>query len=116
MTANPKPSAEALRRAEIKRRRETSAFWMAVHILGSLNLAVILLITIAGAIGFATVMESRFDSDVARYYIYKSTWFDVWLLVLGLNLLRVEGLRLARHIQRVFASTKRRCRDHFDGG
>jgi hypothetical protein len=87
MTTNPKPSAEALRRAEIKRRRETSAFWMAVHILGSLNLAVILLITIAGAIGFATFMESRFDSDVARYYIYKATWFDVWLLALALNLL-----------------------------
>jgi hypothetical protein len=87
MTANPKPSAEALRRAAIKRRRETSTFWMAVHILGSLNLAVILLITIAGAIAFATVMESKFDSDVARYYIYNAAWFNVWLLALALNLL-----------------------------
>jgi hypothetical protein len=87
MTANPKPSPEALRRAAIKHRRETSAFWMAVHILGSLNLAVILLITIAGAIAFATVMESKFDSDVARYYIYNAAWFNVWLLALALNLL-----------------------------
>ena len=72
MTANPKSSASAAetqRRAAIKHRRETSTFWMAIHLLGSLNLAVILLITIAGAIGFATIMESKFDSKVAAYYI-----------------------------------------------
>ena len=80
MTAKPKPSAEAQRRAEIKQRRETSAFWMAVHLLGSLNLAVILLITIAGAIAFATIMESKFDTAVARYYIYDAVWFNFWLL------------------------------------
>jgi len=90
MTANPKPSApspEAQRRAAIKRRREISTFWMAIHLLGSLNLAVILLITIAGAIAFATIMESKFDSAVARYYIYNAAWFNVWLMALALNLL-----------------------------
>jgi hypothetical protein len=86
MTANPKPITEAQRRAAIKHRRETSTFWMAVHLLGSLNLAVILIITIAGAIAFATVMESKFDSAVARYYIYNAAWFNVWLMVLALNL------------------------------
>lgn len=60
--------------------------WTAIHILGSLNLAVILLITIAGAIAFATVMESKFDTPVAAYYIYDAVWFDFWLLALGLNL------------------------------
>jgi hypothetical protein len=90
MTASPKPTpapTEAQRRAAMKHRRETSVFWMAVHLLGSLNLAVTLLITIAGAIAFATVMESRFDTAVARYYIYDSAWFGLWLLALGLNLL-----------------------------
>ena len=87
MTAHPKPSAEILRRAEIRRRRKASVFWTAVHILGSLNLAVFLLITIAGAIGFATVMESKFDSKVAGYYIYNAAWFNFWLLTLALNLL-----------------------------
>ena len=87
MTANPKPSAEAERRAAIKHRRETSTFWMAIHLLGSLNLAVFLIITIAGAIAFATIMESKFDSAVARYYIYNAAWFNVWLLGLALNLL-----------------------------
>jgi len=89
MTANPKPSAlspEEQRRAAIKHRRETSTLWMAIHLLGSLNLAVILLITIAGAIAFATVMESKFDSAVARYYIYNAAWFNVWLMALALNL------------------------------
>jgi hypothetical protein len=86
MTANPKPVTEAQRRAAIKLRRETSTFWMAIHLLGSLNLAVVLIITIAGAIAFATVMESKFDSAVARYYIYNAAWFNVWLLVLAVNL------------------------------
>jgi hypothetical protein len=87
MTAPPKPSPEALRRAEIRRRRKGSVMWTAVHILGSLNLAVVLLITIAGAIAFATIMESKFDTPVAAYYIYDAVWFDFWLLALALNLL-----------------------------
>ena len=87
MTTPPKPSAEALRRAEIRQRRKGSVAWTAVHILGSLNLAVFLLITIAGAIAFATIMESKFDTPVAAYYIYNAVWFDFWLVGLALNLL-----------------------------
>jgi len=87
MTTPPKPSAEALRRAEIRQRRKNSVVWTAVHLLGSLNLAVFLLITIAGAIAFATVMESKFDTAVASYYIYNAVWFDFWLMALALNLL-----------------------------
>jgi hypothetical protein len=87
MTANPKPSAEAARRAAIKRRRETSTFWMAIHLLGSLNVAVFLLASIAALIAFATIMESRFDTAVARYYIYDNPLFMLWLIVLALNLL-----------------------------
>ena len=87
MTANPKPATEAARRAAIKHRRETSAFWMAVHLLGSLNVAVVLLATIAAMIAFATIMESRFDTAVARYYIYDNPLFTLWLIVLALNLL-----------------------------
>jgi len=86
MTAQPKPSPEAVRRAAIKLRRQTSTFWMAVHLLGSLNVAVILLATIAAMIAFATIMESRFDTAVARYYIYDNPLFTLWLVVLALNL------------------------------
>jgi hypothetical protein len=94
MTAPPKtpvdvpgPGTEAERRAAIRRRRKNSTFWTAVHLLGSLNLAVFLLITIAGAIAFATIMESKFDSKVAAYYIYNAVWFNFWLTALALNLL-----------------------------
>jgi hypothetical protein len=87
MTAHPKTSTEAQRRAAIRERRNTSTFWMSVHLLGSLNLAVVLLITIAGAIAFATIMESKFDSKVAAYYIYNAAWFNFWLMALALNLL-----------------------------
>ena len=87
MTAPPKPSPEALRRAEIRQRRKSSVVWTAIHLLGSLNLAVFLLITIAGAIAFATIMESKFDTPVAAYYIYDAVWFDFWLMALALNLL-----------------------------
>ena len=102
MTANPKPS-EAARRAAIKHRRETSTFWMAVHLLGSLKLAVLLLVTIAGAIAFATIMESKFDSAVARYYIYNAAWFNVWLLVLGAesSLRRLHPLAVAEEAPRL---------------
>jgi hypothetical protein len=78
---------EAARRAAIKHRRETSSLWMAVHLLGSLNVAVVLLATIAALIAFATIMESRFDTAVARYYIYDNPLFTLWLIVLALNLL-----------------------------
>ena len=87
MTAHPPPSAEALRRAEIRRRRRDSVFWTAVHLLGSLNLAIVLILTIAGAVAFATIVESKFDTKVAAYYIYDNPWFACWLLVLALNLL-----------------------------
>ncbi len=87
MTTPPKPSAEALRRSQIRQRRKESVLWTAVHILGSLNLAVFLLITVAAAIAFATVMESKFDTPVAAYYIYDAVWFDFWLMALALNLL-----------------------------
>ena len=50
-------------------------------------LPVVLLATIAAMIAFATIMESRFDTAVARYYIYDNPLFTLWLIVLALNLL-----------------------------
>ena len=49
----------------------------------------VLLITLALACAIATVAESKFNSDVARYYIYKSPWFLIWLSFLVLNLICV---------------------------
>src|SRR3954469_4649446 len=52
----------------------------------SIKLAVILLaVLIVGAIA-GTLYESTFDAKVARAYVYGAPWFNVWLLLLVLNL------------------------------
>jgi hypothetical protein len=78
---------DAQRQASIRQRLEQSAVWRVIHILGSLRLAMFLLLSIATAIGTATFMESKFTTEVARYYIYRAPWFNGWLLLLCLNLL-----------------------------
>jgi len=53
----------------------------------SLKLAVVLLaVLIIGAIA-GTLYESTFDAKVAQAYVYGAPWFNVWLLLLGSNLL-----------------------------
>src|SRR5579862_641882 len=54
--------------------------------LASVQLAMLLLtvLTIASIVG--TICESSFDAKVARAYIYGAAWFDLWLLLLVVNL------------------------------
>lgn len=47
-----------------------------------LLLGVLIVASIAG-----TIYESSFDAKVARAYIYGAPWFNLWLLLLGLNLI-----------------------------
>lgn len=54
--------------------------------LSSVRLAVVLLIVLIGAIAAGTICESRFDAKVARAYVYEAPWFDVWMIMLGVNL------------------------------
>lgn len=54
--------------------------------LASLRLAVILLSTLIVASAVGTFYESGFDADVARAYVYGAAWFNVWLLLLAVNL------------------------------
>jgi hypothetical protein len=59
----------------------------AFRFFASLKLAVVLLaVLIIGAIA-GTFYESTFDAKVARAYVYGAPWFNVWLLLLGSNLL-----------------------------
>src|SRR5713101_8016974 len=52
----------------------------------SLKLAVVLLaVLVVGAIA-GTLYESSFDAKVARAYVYGSPWFNIWLILLGVNL------------------------------
>jgi len=67
-------------------RRTRSLVWRSVYAMGSLDLAILLLLSLAGVCAVATFLESGFSARVARAYVYQAPWFNVWLLLLGLNL------------------------------
>ena len=77
----------------IAQRQKDSLFWQAAHLLGSLQLALLLLATIAIACAVATFTESHFDTSVAHAYIYKAPWFMAWLTLLCINLFCVTLTR-----------------------
>lgn len=83
----------AARRRMIADRQKRSVTWRVIHWLGSLQLALILLATIAIACAVATFAESRFDTKIAQTYIYKAPWFVLWLGVLCINLFAVTLTR-----------------------
>jgi hypothetical protein len=55
----------------------------------SLQLAVILIVSLAVSLATATIMESKYDTPTAQYLVYQSKWFFVLLSALGLNILAV---------------------------
>ena len=81
------------RKRLVEERKKNSTFWRVVHWLGSLQLALILLATIAIACAAATIAESEFSTKVAQVYIYKAPWFLIWLAVLCINLFAVTLTR-----------------------
>ncbi|MFV0338790.1 MAG: cytochrome C biogenesis protein ResB [Chthoniobacterales bacterium] len=85
--------SDAERRKLIVDRQKNSFVWKFIHMLGSLQLALLLLATIALACAVATFYESRFDTAVAQTYIYKAPWFIFWLAVLCINLFAVTLTR-----------------------
>ncbi len=86
-------SPELARKRMIAERQERSLAWRIIHWLGSLQLALLLLATIAIACAIATFAESSFNAKVAQTYIYKAPWFVVWLGVLCINLFAVTLTR-----------------------
>lgn len=81
------------RRQIMAERRRRSPVWRIIHWAGSLQLALILLATIAIACAVATFAESGFNTQIAQAYIYKAPWFLVWLGVLCINLFAVTLTR-----------------------
>jgi hypothetical protein len=81
------------RKQMIAERRNRSVAWRVIHWFGSLQLALILLATIAVACAIATFAESSFNTKIAQAYIYKAPWFQVWLGVLCVNLFAVTLTR-----------------------
>jgi len=89
----PTQSPDAERRRMIINRQKTSTFWRAVHLFGSLQLALFLLASIAIACAVATFYESNFNAQIAQHYIYKAPWFLFWLGLLCINLFAVTLTR-----------------------
>ena len=56
------------------------------RLFSSVKLAVVLLCVLIVASIVGTIYETSFDSRVARAYIYNAWWFNLWLLILCLNL------------------------------
>ncbi len=52
----------------------------------SLKLAVVLLAVLIIAAIAGTIYESSFDAKIARVYIYGAPWFNLWLVLLAVNL------------------------------
>lgn len=84
MSKSEMPLAEW--RRLIEQRRRNSVLWQLIHLLGSLKLAVVLLLALAVATGIATFYEAKFDARVAQAYFYNAPWFVFWLAMLILNL------------------------------
>ncbi|ACD82430.1 cytochrome c biogenesis protein ResB [Candidatus Methylacidiphilum infernorum] len=88
------PLSEVERKKLIEERKKSSTFWKIIHLLGSLRLAIFLLLSIAFGCAIATFLESRLDTQVAQFYIYKSPWFFGWLILLCVNLFAVTLTRI----------------------
>ncbi len=56
-------------------------------ILFSMTTSVILLVIFAIAIGYATFIESRQSTEVARNLVYNAVWFEILLSILIVNLI-----------------------------
>ena len=58
----------------------------AFKFFASLKLAVVLLAVLIVAAIAGTIWESSFDAKVARAYVYRAPWFNLWLVLLAANL------------------------------
>ena len=58
-------------------------------VLISLKLAVIVIASLSITLMTATIIESKFDSKTAQFWVYRATWFYGLLALLGLNILAV---------------------------
>src|SRR5688572_6293198 len=64
-----------------------------IQLLGSLKLAVTLLLFLAGIIAVATVLETDHGRAYAQWYVYHGPWFLVLLGLLGTNIFFAAAVR-----------------------
>jgi len=55
---------------------------------------VVVIIGLAASLATATIIESKYDTATAQYYVYQARWFYALLTLLGLNILAVAISRL----------------------
>jgi hypothetical protein len=65
----------------------------ALRVLGSLKLAVALLIVLAATIAVATVLEAKHGRAYSQWYVYHSGWFINLLALLGVNIFSAAASR-----------------------
>ncbi len=70
-----------------------------LHFLGSVKMTVVLLILGVIVMGIGTVLESRTNADFAQSAVYKTFWFDTFLVLIAINLAAavVNRIPLKRH-------------------
>jgi hypothetical protein len=54
--------------------------------LGSLQMAVVLLASFVVVLAVGTVLESRYNGQIAQELVYRAWWFSLLLLLLGVNI------------------------------
>lgn len=59
---------------------------MMLRLLGSLQIAVVLLVLIAGVLAWGTIYEARFGTAAVQRFVYTSWWFQALLGFLAVNL------------------------------
>ncbi|MFO1095914.1 MAG: cytochrome c biogenesis protein ResB [Planctomycetaceae bacterium] len=64
-----------------------------MRFFASLQLAVILLVLLAGVLAAATIVETYLGPDAARWYVYESTWFTGLLALLAINVVGAAVVR-----------------------
>jgi hypothetical protein len=64
-----------------------------IRSLASLRLAVVILGLLAAVLAVATIYEARHDSAAAQRYFYQAWWFDLLLMLLGLNVAAAAIIR-----------------------
>ncbi|MHB8897788.1 MAG: cytochrome c biogenesis protein ResB [Thermoguttaceae bacterium] len=71
----------------------TTFFRWAWKTLGSLQLAVVLIVLLAVVLAWATILESIHGREFTQWFVYGSQWFVALLGLLGLNILAATVLR-----------------------
>ncbi len=59
----------------------------AFRLLSSVKLAVPLMLILGATVSWGTIVESKYNAEMAKIVVYESTWFSILLVLLWLNIL-----------------------------